>query len=116
MSAIAATIFYTKKGNTDPAYQVQLLQGDRTPISLAGVGTTVQFTMTKRGATVPKISLATCTIDDAALGYVTYQWLLADVDTVGTYDGEFLVTLSGPRIQRVPGFGYNTIVIAERLA
>lgn len=113
---MSVSTFYVKRGDTEPPYQAQLFEGDGTPLDLSGVGTTVKFTMKKRGADVAKVSLAACSIDDAVNGKISYSWQPADVDTIGTYDAELLVTLPGGREQRVPSWGYNVVIVAERLA
>lgn len=115
MSTILTTVFYVKRGDTEPVLQAQLLQGNGEPLDLSGL-TTVKFTMTRRGSSTPKVNLGTCVIDNAPLGYVSYPWTAPDVDTIGTYDAEFFVTLASGKTQRVPNHGYDTVIVSERLA
>lgn len=78
-------------------------------------GATVVFSMMDSTGTV-HVSLAAVTITTAAAGLVTYSWVAGDVDTAGTFRGEFKVTYSGGGIQRFPNESYIEIEITSNVA
>lgn len=91
-------------------------------------GATVSFTMTQRGASVPKIASAAATVASGTYiidgvstvyaptqGVVFYDWAgAADLDTPGIYSAEWSITKDGKSHKR-PSEGYETIIIEEDL-
>jgi hypothetical protein len=107
--------FTIKRGDTDPAIQVQALVSDPADVSTLVPwpipdGATVKFTMrdnndlntgsrtTFGGA--PKVH-ATASVDDATNGIMSYGWAAGDTDTDGLFRGEFEVT-SGSEVRTFP--------------
>jgi hypothetical protein len=80
-------------------------------------GTPAFFTMTKEGATTPKVNRQSATVVSSALGVVTlqYDWGVSDTDTPGLYRGEFEVDLSGKSLT-IPTPGYVTILVDPDLS
>ena len=51
---------------------------------------------------VAKVNAAAGVLDDAVNGIVRYDFIAADVDTEGVFFGQFVITLSGGGILRIP--------------
>ena len=47
-----------------------------------------------------------CTIENAPLGVVRYDWAVGDLAVAGDYDGEFEITWNTGRIETVPNDDY----------
>lgn len=80
-----------------PDLEVQLLDGS-TAEDLTGA--TVTFSMVTETGTV-KVSAAAAVLTDGPTGKVKYLWAAADVDTEGTFFGQFVITVSS-KDYRVP--------------
>ena len=80
-------------GDTARAITATLTDGDGNAVNLTG--NTVAFRMTPQGGDTAKVDDAAATIDDAATGQVSYSWATADVDAAGTYEAQFIRTVSG---------------------
>lgn len=101
------TKYTIKKGDTGKAFSAVLKETDAdtgvlTPYSIPN-GSTVNLIMKDRDSGSPKVNAA-CTIANQTSdpGKVTYAWQSADLDTVGEYDLEFLVTLPDTKPVRFP--------------
>ena len=57
-------------------------------------GKSVTFTMVNMADGTTKVSAAAATIDDAATGKASYDFVTADADTAGKYAASFIVTES----------------------
>lgn len=80
-----AVDFNIKSEDTLPPIQATLeLNG--VPVNLSGC--TVRFIMTDKASGTVKVD-ATATVVNSATGVVRYDWIQADTDTPGTYNGEF---------------------------
>lgn len=101
-----------KKGSTLPALKMQLLDSDGCPVNLTGA--TVKFRMGVNPGS-PKVD-ANATIVDATTGIVSYSWAAGDVDTVGTYNGEWVATYAGSNVQIVPSSGFVRVIIESNAA
>lgn len=101
-----------KKGSTLPALEMQLIETDGTPVDLTNA-TQVKFRM---GITPgsPKVDAAAVVVT-ASEGRVKYEWEAADVDTVGTYNGEWVVTFADG-VQVVPSSGFVEVEIEANAA
>ena len=108
-----AADFYLKKGDTNNVLEATLRDVNGVVVNLTGA--TVVFSMMNAASTV-KVSLAACTIVTAAAGLVSYAWVAADVNTAGTYRGEFQVTYSGGGIQTFPNDSYIEVEITADVA
>lgn len=75
-------------------------------------GTSAVFTMTKEGASTPKINRQLATVVSSALGVVTlqYNWGASDTDTAGLYRGEFEIDIAGKPLT-IPTPGYISILV-----
>ena len=114
---------YLTVGSVGRAWAVQMLDGDGAAVDLTGA-TSVTFSMTLRGGSTRKVDDAaavvangTYTLADGssqtftpADGVLIYQPVAGDVDTAGTYEGQFSYQLSGSPVVD-PGVGYVTIRI-----
>lgn len=80
-----------------PDLEVQLLDGS-TAVNLTGA--TLTFSMVTEAGVV-KVSSAAAALSDAPNGKVKYEWAAADVDTEGTFFGQFTITVSA-KDYRVP--------------
>lgn len=114
--------FTIKKGSSGDSVFYQL----NPAIDLTG--TTVAFSMTLRGASIPKIASAAATVASGTFiingvstvytpsqGVVFYDWPGAgDLDTPGEYNAEWNITKDGKSHKR-PSVGYETIIIQEDL-
>ena len=101
--------FNIKQNDTGPS-----LQGTFTPLTVL-TGATVVFSM-KNSAGVVKVSRKSCTIVDALLGVVKYDWLAADTDTADLFEGEFEATLSDSSIVTHPNADNLKIRIFDDIA
>lgn len=101
-----------KKGSTLPALEMQLIETDGTPVDLTNA-TQVKFRM---GITPgsPKVD-AVATVLSATQGSVKYNWAGGDVDTVGVYNGEWVVTYADG-VQVVPSSGFVEVEIVSNAA
>lgn len=78
-------------GDTLTPFAIQLTR-EGVPISLTGL--TVKFTMSTLAGVV-KVAESACSITNAALGHVEYDFSAGDVDTAGDYVGYFIIYGSG---------------------
>lgn len=80
-------------------------------------GTPAVFTMTKEGASTPKINRQSAIVVSSALGVVTlqYNWGASDTDTPGLYRGEFEIDIAGKPLT-IPTPGYVTIIVDSDLS
>jgi hypothetical protein len=79
----------------DTAVQARALLLDDTRVPITGLaGATVRYTLKEFFSGGLKINRATATIRDQSLypGEVYYQFVAADVDTIGTYVEEWEIT------------------------
>jgi len=103
-----------KVGDTGPAFQVTLRDGDGTAVDVSG--STILFKMRfvqGRASGVQdtlKVNSA-ATLVDAANGVVEYQWAAGDTDTPGRYLAEFQVTFGSGVIQSYPNPGFNWVEV-----
>lgn len=104
--------FTIKKGDRLPKLRATLVDGNSAVINLTGGS--VQFRMRARAGGALKVNAA-ATVVDAVNGVVEYAWQAIDVDTAGTFDAEFAVTLSG-LVQTVPSSGYVLVIIEPLLS
>jgi len=105
---VTVTTHYLRVGNRLPKLRRQLVDGEGAAINLAA--STVAFRMWPQTGGALKVANAECQIIDAATGVVEYAWAALDVDTAGTYLGEFEITLAGLG-QTVPADPRNNVVV-----
>ena len=98
--------FTIKKGDTRPIIKATLSDASG---ALNLTGTTVKLVL--RNASSGVIARRTCTLDDAALGKVSYAWIATptDVATEASYYASFEVTYADTSLLSVPSSGYFTI-------
>lgn len=102
--------FSLKVGDRRPSITATLTQGG-VALNLT-TASSVAFVMTPiYGPQTAKVNAA-ATIVDAATGAVRYDWLAADVDTVGSYLAKWVVTWNDGRVSSYPDVGALTIVIS----
>ena len=79
------------KGARLPALEIQLFDGTA-KVDLTGAA--VKFSMDDENGK-NKVNAVAATLDgDPTSGKVSYAWAAADVDTVGKFFGQFLITIS----------------------
>ncbi len=88
-SALERTLHLAKNARL-PELDVRVLDGGA---SQDLTGATVTFSM-ETEAGVVKVNNAAGTLEDASDGRVQYAWAAADVDTEGTFFGQFKITVS----------------------
>lgn len=109
--------FTIKRGDTAPSITAQLLDGDEPePLDDA----TVAFRMVNQSTDAEVTGL--CSIENIEEGRVSYIWSEGDTDTVGWYDGEFIVDYDTPESlaefdtdETFPSNGYVEIEVTESL-
>ncbi len=106
---MAEATFNIKVGDTKPVLQATLKDGAGNAVNLTG--TTVKFSMRDVQSTTIKRDKGTVVLTDAANGIVTYSWVTADTDTVGTYLGEFEVTDGSSDVETYPNSEENRLFI-----
>lgn len=118
---------YLTVGSVGRAWAVQMLDGDGAAVDLTGA-TSATFSMTLRGGSTRKVDDAaavvangTYTLADGSSqaftptdGVLIYQPVAGDVDTAGTFEGQFTYQLAGSPVVD-PGAGYVTIRIQDEV-
>lgn len=118
---------YLTVGSVGRAWAVQMLDGDGAAVDLTGA-TSATFSMTLRGGSTRKVDDAaavvangTYTLADGSSqaftptdGVLIYQPVAGDVDTAGTFEGQFAYQLAGSPVVD-PGAGYVTIRIQDEV-
>ena len=108
------TTYYVKQGDTAPVAAATLLDPSGAPVSLSGAS--VVFHMSDQARAVVVNAAAIIDPDQVGnKGKVTYQWLIADTDTVGIYLAEWQVTFADSSVQTFPNLGYDTVQIDPQL-
>lgn len=118
LAGVSSSVFVFKRGDTDRPVRVQLHEPDPTDPTgqtmqtyAVPVDAAVKFTMrdagdfsseTRTGFTGPPKVHAEAVVDGTDRTIVSYPWVPADVDTNGTFRGEFEVTTSGGGIRTFP--------------
>lgn len=110
--------FHIKGGNTSPALEAQLTDGDGNAIDLTGA--TVRFQMQLVGSNTNAVDTS-ATVSEPSNGIVVYDWSSGDTDELGSYIAEFDVDYSGATgsnfqsDESFPNNDYLTIRIEENL-
>jgi hypothetical protein len=92
LPAFTMNRFYLKQGDT--ARSLSCVLEDNTGAAQDLTGATVTFSMREKETQAVKVDALAATVVTAGTGLVRYDWAADDVDTPGTYEGEFRVTLS----------------------
>lgn len=104
--------FDIKQGDTLPKLIANLKNSDGTVINLTSANVFFKMKDINNGSLLIN---AEANVTSASLGTVQYDWVLADTDTGGEFNGEFQITFSGGSIQTVPTISYITIKIHDDL-
>lgn len=91
--------FVINSGDVLPALLATLEPAQGQTFTLAGA--TVRLRMWARSNPADKVN-APCTVVDANLRTVRYDWQLADTDAPGGYLGRFEVTFPGGNVESFP--------------
>lgn len=103
-----------KKGDRLPVIDVQLIGADGGVMNLT-TATGVTFTLASQDGRV-LINKAPATIVTPATGMVRYSWAADDLDEVGAYLCEWIVTFPGALEMTFPNKGYDRIELSPRLS
>lgn len=106
------TTFKIKQSDTLPALRRQLLDANGNPVNLT-LAESAKFIMSTTGGGV--VVNAAAVIEDAASGWVRYDWAAVDTTTAGAYRGEFQVTMADGDIVTGPTDTYIKIRITPEL-
>ncbi len=106
---------YTIKQN-DTSKKIEATLKDVAGVAVNLTGATVVFSMWLKRSRTLKVDEASATIVVAASGTVEYQWVAADTDTAGDYEGEFEVTFSGGLIETFPNDRNIQIAVAPEIS
>lgn len=101
-----------KQHDTWPPLEATLSDADG-PINLT-TATTIRLII-KASAGITPYLVKTCTIVNAITGKVKATWATGNLDTAGTYQGEFEITWSDSSIETVPNAGYFSFEIQPDL-
>ena len=97
-----------------PSIQADLSDAPGVPAPLASA-TSVRFVMRlTSGGAAPKVN-APAVIVSAPAGTVRYDWTAADLDTPGSYQGEWAVTYTGGLSRTYPTLTYHSISVLADL-
>ena len=103
--------FYVKQNDTAPSLRATLKDGSNTVIDVTNA--TVRFHMRAFGSSTAKVDAAAGIISPATNGVVQYNWIAADTDTIGSYQGEFEITYQDGSVETFPNNGYILIEIID---
>lgn len=95
-----------KKGDRQPALQVQITNPDGTPRDITA--DIITFNMGKPGA-AKKVNAGATTTVAATNGIVEYRWGVNDLDTVDEYRAEFVLNGNDHR----PKDGYIIVAVED---
>lgn len=90
---MATQTIYIKQNDLLPEFEVNLQDGDDVNVDITGG--VVVFSMKDVKSTSLKIDKQSVTVVTALTGRVKYSPTGTDTDTIGTYLGEFQVTIGG---------------------
>lgn len=110
---MALTTFHIKQDDLLPVLAATLTLPDDMAYDLSSA-TSVKFIMRKRGASTTKVNAA-ASVTDAVNGRVQYAWTGTDTDTIGTYEGEFEVTVSGKKYT-FPNDSHLIVIVTDDIA
>ena len=102
MSKIVRTDDWTQGDRLFP-FGAQLLDAAGQPLDLSGLTVAFRMAWANSPRTV-KVDSAAATIDNAGLGYVSYAFQAADVDTAATYNYWWIVS-DGETVEHYPKDG-----------
>ena len=106
--------FTIKAHDRLPSIQADLFDSLGSPAPLISA-TSVRFVMRlASGGAAPKVN-APAVIVDAVKGTVRYDWVAADTDTPGTYQGEWAVLYTGGLPRTYPPDTYHSVDIVNDL-
>lgn len=103
--------FYIKKGDTSPAIEGTLLDGNGDAVNLTGA--TLAFIYKRTDDALPVERVAT--IVTAASGTVKYEWVEEDTATATYMTAEWEVTFQGGFIATFPNDGNLIIRVGEEI-
>lgn len=101
-----------KRNDTGPPVSIVCLDGD-SPIDLTNA-TSARFLMGQvnaAGVSTIKVQGTAAIATDKTTGTVTYNWVVGDLDTVGTYSAEVEITWTTGKKQTFPAANYLTILV-----
>src|SRR4051812_10142951 len=105
--------FTIKKGDRLPAIKFSLKEKDGSAMNLANCSIVFNYSLKASGSTVVS---RTVLIEDASLGTAQYEWVAADTDTVGVYQGELVITFNSGRELTLPANGYIIYEIVDDIS
>lgn len=110
--------FYIKQGDTSPAIEYQLQDGDGNAIDLTGYND-VEFHFKKRGVDSVKVNDNTAgnvTVTNASDGKVKYEWKTNDTSESGDHIAEWQVEYSDGTQETFPNRRNIDVQVEEQIA
>lgn len=108
---MASKKFWIKQGDTKPDLVVRLQRGNGTYPDL--IGATVTFVMKDWIGGERKVERLSQINDEEHLA--RHQWIAADTDTPGRYNGEFVVTYNSGGEETFPTKDYIIVEVTSEL-
>lgn len=106
--------FEIKAGDTLPALETVLLDGDGVPFDLTSAsGVRLNMVLESHPRTVV-LTAAVCTFAADTTGAVGYDWQVGDTDVAGTYNIEWVVLFASGDETTVPSKGFDKVLISPR--
>jgi hypothetical protein len=108
-------VFSIKRGDTSPALELQLLDGEA-PVQGLATAAEARLLLRASGALTPLVS-APMTVQNQTLkqGWVSRAWQTGETDAGGSYRGEVQVTWGDGSKTTFPASGYFTVVVVPDL-
>ncbi len=109
-----AVQFRIKLNSTFPSLTVQLFDENGDPQDLATNVDSVSYLFEPVDAAEGDApTTRACVVTDAAKGKCRVDWQSADVDAVGEFNGEFVVSFTTGEIKIFPSAGYFTFEVTD---
>lgn len=108
--------YVIKQHDLEPPFRVRLLDGT-TPVANLDDADSLRFIVANRaGVKIDAAIVPVAPQTGTNVGWVEYQWVSGDTDTVAAYDAEVEVTWPGTRPQTFPVGSYIKLEVKKDLA
>lgn len=116
MPILPSPDFSLKVNDTGPAVTITCSYSDGTVQDLTGAAGTFAMWLEGNPTSLKVNDAAATVIGTATAGVIAYNWIAADTNAAGNYQGEFHVTLANGKKVTFPNNGYLWIQISARVA